>query len=151
NQEQPASPGLRHTPNLDSPTTHKVMNPRYISPTGNLTIAPLSLPKDGRPGTSRAAWVVSRFSFLIMLLCLTEFKAQAQSVRIIASQIRATVPAGVGFTNTFVITNNINVSTDIVSAVNFSVSGLPAGTGTTLTDTNGNALLSTTNDTNLVL
>src|SRR5690348_5408239 len=117
------------------------MNSRHIVPQVSLTTNSHSSARAWCPrtlaGKAGGTWKIALLVFLV-----TGLTAHAQWVRFRTAQIRATVPAGTTFTNTFVITNGINVSTDIVSAVNFSVSNLPAGTGTTLTDTNGNALLS---------
>jgi autotransporter-associated beta strand protein len=86
---------------------------------------------------------------VLLLVCVAELStfAQSPSVRFTTAQLRVTVP--IGTTNSTVITNLINVSTGLLSAVNFDVSGLPAGASAVLTDTNGNSLTSTTRDTNL--
>ena len=90
-----------------------------------------------------------RMAALILLMVGASVQAQDPWVRFTTAQIRVTVPLNT--TNSVVITNLVEVSTNIASAVNFNVSGLPAGASATLTDTNGNALLSTMIDTNLWL
>jgi autotransporter-associated beta strand protein len=88
---------------------------------------------------------------VLILLCflLNGFSANAQSfIRINLTQVRVTVP--VGSTNSTVITNAVNLSGGATNA-NFDVSGLPSGAGAVLTDTNLNPLLSTEQDTNLLL
>ena len=87
--------------------------------------------------------------FLFLLLAASTAGAQA-FIRFNMTQGRVTVPAGSIFTNSTVLTNSVNLGSGAASA-NFDVSGLPAGAGYVLTDTNGNALLSTTMDTNLWL
>ncbi len=88
---------------------------------------------------------------ILVLLCflLSGFSADAQAfIRINLTQERITVP--VGSTNSTAITNAVNLSAGATNA-NFDVSGLPAGASAVLTDTNLNPLLSTSQDTNLVL
>src|SRR4051812_21529831 len=89
-------------------------------------------------------------ALVLLGLGVVDIQAQVDPwVRFTTAQIRVTVP--LNSTNTTVITNLVSVSTNAVNPVSFSVSGLPAGAGATLTDTNGNSLLSTTIDTNLWL
>jgi autotransporter-associated beta strand protein len=101
--------------------------------------------------TSRRSPALAAVLGLLTLLCLMGATAFAQTpwVRFELGQVRVTVPLNT--TNSVVITNLVNVSTDNVSAVTFDVSNLPPGAGAILTDTNGNPLLSTTIDTNLWL
>lgn len=103
----------------------------------------------GRP---EAAVVVKQYVAGVLILfffLLATFSASAQSfIRFNFTQERITVP--VGSINSTTITNAANLSGGATNA-NFNVSGLPAGAGYVLTDTNGNALTSTTMDTNLLL
>lgn len=83
------------------------------------------------------------------LVCFIEASsANAQAIQFRAAVVRVTVPLGT--TNSTTITNVVNLTGGAANA-NFDVSGLPAGAGYSLTDTNGNALLSTAMDTNLWL
>ncbi len=86
---------------------------------------------------------------VLLFLVLAACSANAQSfIRFTMSQVRITVP--VNSINSTTITNAVNLSGGATNA-NFDVSGLPDGAGYVLTDTNGNALTSTTMDTNLWL
>jgi autotransporter-associated beta strand protein len=96
---------------------------------------------------------VIKGSFLMIVLFMAASSANAQStqtsfIRFVLTQGRITVP--VNSINSTVITNNVNLSGGCTNA-NFDVSGLPPGATAVLTDTNGNALVSTTRDTNLWL
>lgn len=84
---------------------------------------------------------------LLPLLAVLATSVQAQSVHFQASRVRVTVP--INYTGSVVITNLVTVSTNTVSAVNLSVSGLPTGATATLTDNNLNPLTSTLQTTNL--
>jgi len=89
----------------------------------------------------------------ILSICtLIDFTAQAQlppAYRSQFTQVRATVP--VGGTNTTILAGPTNTIILVNGASNafFNVTGLPAGTSTVFTDTNGNALPYTTQSTNL--
>ena len=85
---------------------------------------------------------------LLLLLAALPANAQAPAIRFSLPQVRITVP--VNSINSTTITNQINLTQGATNA-NFDVSGLPAGAGAVLTDTNLSPLLSTTIDTNLVL
>jgi len=84
----------------------------------------------------------------VALFCATALTVDAQGIRYSLSRVRVTVP--VNSTDSNVITNLVSLTGGVTNA-SFDVSGLPAGASATLTDTNGNALLSTTIDTNLWL
>jgi len=89
--------------------------------------------------------------FILLCFLLNGFSANAQSfIRFGFTLERVTVPIGPGSTNSTVITNSVNLSGGATNA-NFDVSGLFAGVGAVLTDTNLNSLLSTEQDTNLLL
>ncbi|MDD1748596.1 MAG: hypothetical protein LUO89_01850, partial [Methanothrix sp.] len=88
-------------------------------------------------------------TLLLLLGVIPSAVGQSPWVRFTTARPRVTVP--VNTTNSVVITNMVEVSTNITGPVTFNVSGLPAGASATLTDTNGFALLSTTIDTNLWL
>jgi autotransporter-associated beta strand protein len=111
--------------------------------------------KLGKPiigGLAKAIAVVKQNAAgVLILLCflLTGFSANAQSfIRFNFTQERVTVP--IGSINSTVITNAVNLSGGATNA-NFDVSGLPSGASAVLTDTNLNPLLSTEQDTNLLL
>src|ERR1044071_2989650 len=80
--------------------------------------------------------VVSSFSLIGSLLLLSTLQADAQDVTFRANPVRVTVP--LNSTDVTMITNHVFISTNPAPAtpVTFSVSGLPAGAGYTLTDTN---------------
>ncbi|HEY1719301.1 MAG TPA: autotransporter-associated beta strand repeat-containing protein [Verrucomicrobiae bacterium] len=103
----------------------------------------------GRPDAAVAVKQSVAGVLILFFFLLATFSASAQSyIRFTLTQERVTVP--IGSTNSTVITNNVDMAGGATNA-NFDVSGLPAGAGAVLTDTNGNALASTTMDTNLWL
>lgn len=97
-----------------------------------------------QPEAKRA---VFSFIALMLLFAASSVLAQIQPASFNVTQVRITVP--INSTNSTAITNIVNVPGP--DPANFSVTGLPAGAAATLTDTNGNPLLSSTIDTNLVL
>ena len=100
-----------------------------------------------------AAIKSSLLTMALLFIFMAASSANAQStqasfIRFVLTQERVTVP--VNSVNSIVITNNVNLSGGCTNA-NFDVSGLPPGATAVLTDTNGNALVSTAMDTNLWL
>ncbi|HEY1790693.1 MAG TPA: hypothetical protein VGJ73_21275, partial [Verrucomicrobiae bacterium] len=93
---------------------------------------------------------IAGFAMMVALLMfLATSQAGAQSaIRFSLAQSRVTVPVNSGTSTT--ITNYVNLLNGTTNAV-FDVAGLPAGAIAVITDTNGNALLSTTRDTNMWL
>src|ERR1051326_5282420 len=85
------------------------------------------------------------------LLCISALlalvSANAQTIRFRAGQVRVTVP--INSTNSTTITNQVNLSG--VTNADLSISGLPAGAGAALTDTNGTVVTSVISDSNLWL
>src|SRR5882724_885635 len=93
----------------------------------------------------RGDWLIGTFAWVLALLVVSS--AHGQAIRFRAGQVRITVP--INSTDSTTITNQVNLSG--VTNANFSVSGLPGGTGSVLTDTNGNVVTSVISDTNLWL
>ena len=119
-------------------------NPRPL-PTNGVCSASSSAPNSVI--SSCNALLVS--AIVLLSLCLFAPSAGAQTVQFRSTPVRITVP--LNSTDATIISNFVNLSDSVVDPVNLDVTGLPAGTGYTLTDTNGNPLLSTTIDTNLIL
>src|SRR5215469_9402664 len=86
--------------------------------------------------------------FLLMILGHSALAQSAAAVRFTFVQDRITVP--LNSSNVTSITNVLQL-VNAASNANFTVTGLPAGATAVLTDTNGNAELSTDSSTNLVL
>ena len=91
------------------------------------------------------AWAL----FVVAALAMFTFDgaAHAQTLRFKSPQDRVTVP--VNFSGEITVTNQVTASGLGGNVVSLTVSGLPSGVTATLTDTNGNALNSTTGNTNL--
>jgi autotransporter-associated beta strand protein len=113
------------------------MKPPYYTNKGNLT-SPGNGLMDRLTTAIRSAARLGGYGMIALLLLLTAaLSASAQSVNFQAGQVRATVP--ILSTNTSVITNYVTITNTAGPnpVVNFSVSGLPAGVGYALTETNG--------------
>ena len=96
---------------------------------------------------SRIFATLARAGLLFGLAALLTPFASAQAVRFKAPQDRVTIP--LNFSGTAIVTNLVTVSALGGNAVNFDVTGLPAGATYSLTDAGGNPLLSTLITTNL--
>ncbi|HEY3761665.1 MAG TPA: autotransporter-associated beta strand repeat-containing protein [Verrucomicrobiae bacterium] len=86
--------------------------------------------------------------FLLMMLGQSALAQSTAAVRFTFVQDRFTVP--LNSSNVTSVTNVLQL-VNAASNANFTVTGLPAGATAVLTDTNGNAELSTAESTNLVL
>lgn len=85
---------------------------------------------------SRSLFIQHGCRALVGLLLLAgTVSMEAQTVRFRSSPVRVTVP--LNSTTATVITNQVYLSDEVVNPVAFDVTGLPAGAGYSLTDSNG--------------
>jgi len=88
-----------------------------------------------------------RLALIVLSCAIGVSSSVAQAIRFQSPQVRVTVP--VNSTTTTTVTNSINLAG--VSNAVFNISGLPAGAGAYLTDTNGAVITAVNGDTNLWL
>ena len=116
------------------------MKPKHILETHGLAAASTTQPNQTNNFIARR-WSIAALTLALVVLAGSSW---AQAIRFRVPQYRVTVP--LNSTVTTVVTNSVNLSG--VTNATFDISGLPAGAGAYLTDTNSVIVTSVDDDTN---